>query len=230
MHLNNCNIITIDGESASGKSSVAEEISLQLGYVHLDSGIIFRTMGYLMDKYAIDLSSLAKSLDQYEIMNEVNIVGQKVFDNGLDISNHIQSESSGLRAADLGRYEYFQNWFINYLRTQVANLNGSCVVSGRIGGTLIFPQAELKFYLTADIQTKASRRYNQLVSNRLFSFSFDDVVKSINSRDDLHKILHYWKFSLPEDSIVINTTSLAISQVVNKINLELSRNGCNRYY
>lgn len=214
MRNDSCDIITIDGESASGKSTTAEALALNLGYLHIDSGILFRTLGYFVDKYQLDLGSLAQSLDGRALMSEVQLIGLNVFHQGINISHEIQGEAAGLRAAELGKYEYFQNWFIQYLRDTVVQLKKPCIVSGRIGGTFIFPEARTKFFLTSKMQVKAERRFHQLQDEQHLKYRMEDILRSIHLRDDMQKILHYWKFTIPPDAIIIDTSFLNIDSVV----------------
>lgn len=212
-------IITVDGDSASGKSSVSEAIAQKFGYFHLDGGVIFRTMGFLMEMHSLDLSSLESSLDKGAIMNDVSFSGNAITYKGRDISYQIQCEEAGLRAASLGRYEYFQRWFIRYLRYLVESTSKPCIISGRIGGSIIFPSARWKFYLAADLNIKAKRRFDQLIENPNAVANFEHILQSISTRDNLQSIMHYWDIHIPESTIHIDTSFLTLADVIKSVEL-----------
>jgi cytidylate kinase len=206
-------IITIDGETASGKTTVSNRLAEYLGYKHIDGGAIFRSLGYLMDFYQLDLSSMLQSLLNEKILQELSFVSERVFFRKVEITTNIHSETSGLRAADLGKNEAFQKWFVCYLRSVVASSNSNCILSGRIGGSYIFPRANHKIYLIAKLEMKQNRRYSQLSINQEKSFSFDETRQSILYRDNIKSIIPYWKVTIPPDTHFLNTSFLTIDQV-----------------
>lgn len=214
---NKFKIITMDGESACGKSSIGEILSGKLNYCHLDSGMLFRTIAFAMQVQKLNISQINEQTLERIFKSDCTFEGSKVSYQGKNISEHLHSEEIGLLASELGKFERVQNWFINYqkilgTRTETQGFLG-IVVSGRIGGSIVFPEADIKFYLKASLQAKAIRRYDQLQKVTQGKMDFEEVRNSILQRDDIKNIISYRKINIPTDTITIDTTNLSLESL-----------------
>lgn len=214
---NKFHIITIDGESACGKSSIGESLSIKLRYSHIDSGMLFRTLAFAIEIQKLNISQTDKQTFERVFKNDCTFEGTKVSYQGKNISEDIHSEEVGLLASELGKFERVQNWFINYqkdLGTKIEKQGFSGMfVSGRIGGSITFPNADRKFYLKASLQAKAIRRYEQLMQVNSGIIDFEKVKNSILQRDNIKDIISYRKIDIPIDTITIDTTNLSLENL-----------------
>lgn len=207
------NIITVDGDTASGKTSVSNCLAQQLGYKHIDSGAIFRSLAFLMNHYGLDLNSMLFRLEEGNIMKDLLFINENVYFKEHDITSDIHNEKSGLRAAAIGNYEPFQSWFVKYLRGLVFTSRSNCIVSGRIGGSIIFPAATCKIYLRSNLDVKQQRRYLQFIGKQPNTSSFEETRNSILFRDNLKSVIPYWNIAVPPDTSFIETSRLSLPEV-----------------
>ena len=118
---NKFHIITIDGESACGKSTIGESLSIKLGYSHIDSGMLFRTLAFAIEIQKLNISQTNEQTLERIFNGDCTFEGTKVRYKEKDISEEIHSEEIGLLASELGKYERVQNWFINYQKQPFLN-------------------------------------------------------------------------------------------------------------
>lgn len=211
-------IITVDGEGGSGKTTTCEYFSRRLSFFHLDSGALFRWLALSLkteglDANLIPLAHLQHTLDSFHQRFGTSTVDYKR-------PPIVQSESTGLLAHELGKCERVQTWFIVYQRTlaaQMLNANFKGVfVSGRLGGSSVFPNAEKKFYFKADALCRARRRCEQLKQCGIQDIDFDGTLKAMLERDALNKTRIDEMTNESRHTIVIDTTYLTLPQLFNK--------------
>ena len=215
----NTHIITIDGLAGSGKSAVSKKLSQNLGFYLLDSGILYRTFAYI--KNIENINAFNKDNIGY-LMSHLSLVPTNdlrfniVFKNN-DITNKLYSEEIGLAASVVSKIEL--------LRLALLDLQHECIrdpgliANGRDMGTKVFPNAILKLYFTANLNIRAERRYNQLLSNDSTA-NIEDIKKSLQDRDEKDINRDISPLKAAKDAIIIDSSELNIESVLDKI-LEL---------
>ena len=207
-------IIAIDGPAGSGKSTTAKLLAEKLGYVYLDTGAMYRaiTLFFIDNKNDLkDLSLLSKSL------NEVNIFIKyekdfKIFINHLNVTNRIRESNVDRMVSYISKLDFVRNKLIIIQRKFSEGKN--IVVEGRDIASNVFPNADFKFFLNADINERAKRR---LKDKQYASMSIENLVKEIKKRDMIDSNREISPLIKVDDAIEINTTSLTIKQQVKKI-------------
>lgn len=153
-------VIAIDGPAASGKSTTAKSLAKKLKYVYIDSGAMYRACGLMSLQENVDLNNekaLAEMLENIAIDIEYNESGNRIILNGKDVSKRI-------READITKLSS-QIAVIGIVRTKMVELqrkmgeNGAVIMDGRDIGTVVFPDADFKFFMIADVHTRAVRRW-----------------------------------------------------------------------
>jgi CMP/dCMP kinase len=212
-------IITVDGEGGSGKTTTCEYFSRKLDFFHLDSGALFRWLALSLkteglNANLIPLAHLQHTLDSFHQRFGTSTVDHK------SPPLIVQSESTGLMAHELGKCERVQTWFTVYQRTLASKmLNGNfkgVFVSGRLGGSSVFPNAEKKFYFKADALCRATRRCEQLKQCGIQDIDFEATLKTMLERDALNKTRIKDMTNESSNTIVIDTTYLTLPQLFDK--------------
>jgi cytidylate kinase len=221
-------IIAIDGPVASGKSTTAREVARRLGYLYIDSGAMYRAVALralrlgvdLMDAEAVSAAASEAGIDLHE--NEGNL---RILLDGEDVTGAIRmpevAEASSHAAAIPGVREALIR------RQREMGQAGGIVMDGRDIGTVVFPEAELKVYLTASPETRARRRYAELRTKDVAS-SLSETERQIRERDerDLQTQTRQSGGLYAQDAVVIDTTRLSIQEQVNTIlSLAMDRGG-----
>lgn len=211
-------VITIDGPSGTGKGTLCHMIAGHLGWHFLDSGAIYRVLAYaaVIKKVALDdiegLLALAKNLDlRFE---ERSGDGAIVFLEGLDITDEIRQEKCGQDASTIAVISGVRDALLERQR-QFAQLPG-LVTDGRDMGTVVFPHALIKIYLTASPEVRANRRYFQLQHAQI-NVSLADVVEELSKRDARDSGRLHAPLKPAADSIEIDTTGLSVVQVYERV-------------
>lgn len=209
-------VVTIDGPSGSGKGTVASLLAGKLGFALLDSGALYRVLGIATLKGGIDLSSpeqvsaVAKDMDV-----EFGLEGaDSVSLNGEDVSLEIRTDVGSDLASKVGAIpEARAALFQRQLDFRKAP---GLVADGRDMGTVVFPDADLKIYLTASPEERAQRRYKQLIGKGIGAI-LPDLLRELKERDQRDSEREISPLRPAEDAFVIDTTSLDLDQVVEKV-------------
>ncbi len=222
-------VVAIDGPAGSGKSTVSKLLARKLGFVHLNSGALFRALGYegVSRSIALNdnelLSQLAHSL---RFSYELDLDGRThFFVNGADYAEIISKREAGEWASQVGLLPGVRQAFEKVQR-EVAQKH-SIVVEGRDAGTVVFPQAQFKFYLEASPEVRAKRRYLELQEKQNRSnksgtcgidmLSLDAILEELSIRDQRDSTRKLAPQRAAEDAIIIDTSELGVEEVVDKI-------------
>jgi cytidylate kinase len=206
-------IIAIDGPTASGKGTVAQLVAKELGFHYLDSGALYRIVGLASLHQQIDLSH-HDQLGQMTRGLKIRFDQQGVFLDENDISEAIRTEEMGQRASAVGAIPQVRQALVELQKSFLA-LPG-LVADGRDMGTVIFPQAQLKVFLTASAQIRAQRRYKQLIAKGI-SANIDILTKDLLDRDQRDTHRSTAPLIQSEDAYLLDTSDLSIDQAVQKI-------------
>ncbi len=210
-------IITIDGPAGSGKSTVARILAERLGILYLDTGAIYRSLGYLALKNGIPLDDedrLAELAASMELSLEKGPSGTKVILNGEDVSSKIRTEEIGQAASSVSRHPKVRQALLELQRSFARK--GSLVAEGRDTGTVVFPNAHVKVFLTASPEVRAQRRYREL-KEKGEEADYQAILESIVRRDRQDSSREVAPLKPAEDAVVIDTSELTVEEVVDRV-------------
>lgn len=198
--------IAIDGPSGSGKSSVAKAVAKRLGLLHLDTGGMYRTLGYKVIKDNLNLENIEEVLKNLDL----KIVNKKFFLDGEDVSEKIRSNEVSKIASKVSSIKSVREYMVN-LQREISS-NNDVILDGRDIGTVVFPNAEAKIYLTASPEVRANRRYLEDGS-----LSYEKILEDILKRDydDSHR--EHSPLKVADGAKIIDTDNLSFEEVVEKI-------------
>jgi len=210
-------IIAIDGPAASGKSTAAKGVAKCLGITYLDTGAMYRAVTFGLIKNNISFTGfieLKKYVDNMNLEFKYTQTGSMVFLNGEDISKEIRSQVVTNNVSEVSAMSYIRNSMVNIQRK--ISSSKDCVVEGRDIGTVVFPKADFKFFLIANVETRAKRRLKDLTGNDK-NISIERLINDINIRDYKDTKRVNSPLEKADDAIEINTTDLTINEIINKI-------------
>jgi cytidylate kinase len=204
------NLITIDGPAGSGKGTIAKQLSEVLKLNYLDSGAIYRILGLHLIENNIPIDNedlIKKSIEKANIQ----FSGHKISLNNRDVTDEIRTESIAKIASLIAANKTVRESILDLQRSFLKK--PGLVAEGRDMGTVVFPEAKNKFFLTASVQERADRRYKQLISKG-FDVSIPDLVVEIQERDfrDINRTIS--PLVPAANAVIIDTTKLSPSQVV----------------
>jgi len=216
-------IITIDGPVASGKSSVARLIAHDLGFFYINSGLLFRTYAYiLMRDASLSAQQLARvspsqieAVDLDELRYVVENGTEQVLYRGENITHELRSEMVSQASSIVATNTVVRALILAYERFLAAQ-HESIVIDGRDTGSVVFPHAELKIYLTAQPAVRA-KRWQLDQEKRGVKLTIEQALDEVNARDLRDKNRLIAPLIQPEDAHVIESSDLTIKEVVNKI-------------
>jgi cytidylate kinase len=220
-------IITIDGPSGVGKSTVSRKVAAATGYTYLDTGAMYRGVGLYLQQQQIDLSDTEAIVEKLRTLDlqltpavdEVSDVGVLV--NGVDVSREIRTPAIAMAASAASAVPAVREVLTQM--QQAIGRAGRIVAEGRDTGTVVFPNATNKFYLDAQPEERAQRRCAQLLSKGIVA-DFEEVLAQTLIRDKNDSQRDIAPLRPAEDAVYIDTTALDIDAVVAKIIAIVNRN------
>lgn len=203
-------VITIDGPSASGKGSLASNLAQQLGYQYLDSGALYRVAAYAALQAGLSLE-LVNEIDIAQLAAQLPLrfAGEMVLLDGVDVSDAIRSEAGGMNASKVSAMPAVRQALVQ-LQHSFHQLPG-LVADGRDMGTVIFPQARLKVYLTATANKRAERRYKQLISKGIPAI-IDSLRTDLEERDARDSSRSVAPLKPAQDALLLDNSDLSIAE------------------
>lgn len=214
-------IITMDGPAGAGKSTLSRMLASELDFLMLDSGAIYRTMAMalILKGVSIDVSGIPQeTLGQIRINVRPNKTLMKIFLNDVQIGEEIRSEEIGIAASSFATLPEVRSSLLDVQRSIAMDWN--LVAEGRDMGIVVFPDAFIKFFVTAELEERANRRYKELLG-RGESPDFDVVMSEMRARDSRDMSRKAAPLAPAPDSILIDTTNLtqqaAILQMIDLV-------------
>ena len=217
-------IITIDGPAGSGKSTIAKELAKKLHILYVDSGAMYRAVTYsiLQNKIELSNSAVAEHLKTISIKLEVINDTQETFLNELNVSKEIRSSEVTTTVSLVASLPAVRDWLLIQQRIFAQQLD--LIMDGRDIGTIVFPNAEYKFFLTASIEERAKRRTKEFESKGI-NATLDSIQQEMIKRDTLDASRTLAPLVKADDAMEIDTTSLLIEEVIQLILETLENKG-----
>ncbi len=220
------NIITIDGPVGAGKSTVARALARRLGYAYLDTGAMYRAIGWKVSVNGIESNDANLELLCSNTRLEVRLTDnlQKIIVDGKEITEEIRTPEMSRMASIVSSYGPVRRYLVKLQRETGlvwAKQYGGVVVEGRDMGTVVFPDSAFKFYLDADISERGKRRWKELRDKGL-DVDLSETIKRIKDRDDNDQGRSIDPLKKADDARVIDTTGLSLDEVVEKLVSEIS--------
>lgn len=223
--MNSVKIITIDGPSGSGKGTISRILAEQLGFHYLDSGALYRLLGLVAVRHGIEISinanltQLAKNMD---VSFQAKADGHNiVLLEGEDVTDELRTEETGALASRVAENPEVRSALLER-QHQFAKLPG-LVADGRDMGTKVFPEAQLKIFLTASIEERAKRRYKQLLE-RGENVKLRALEEQVRSRDERDMNRKTSPLAVATDAVEVDSSDLTIQEAVDRVqNLAILR-------
>ena len=210
-------IVAIDGPAGSGKSTVARALATKLGFVHVDTGALYRAVALLAIRQKIaadDEAGLAAAMKSARIEFRSLAAGNRLFVNGEDISDKIRSEEVSKAASQVSAHAAVRSGLLGLQRALGGK--GGSVLEGRDIGTVVFPDADVKIFLNASPEERARRRAAELTA-RGAPASAAAVLADMRERDKSDSTRALSPLKKAEDATEVDTTRLSIVQVIDHI-------------
>ena len=225
LYMNKKLIIAIDGPAGSGKSSIGDMLAERLGYIHLSTGAIYRALGWKANARGIDFSDVP-ALER--LIEETSIEFQRREDgpvavllDGEDVSERIVTNEVGMLASAVSAIPEVRKGLLSLQRK--AGQEGEVILDGRDIGTVVFPDADVKFYLDASAEERARRRRLQLQEQGIES-NLERLIQDIRKRDHDDSTREIAPLRQAEDAVYIDSSTLSREDVVEKMFAEIKKN------
>jgi len=213
-------IITIDGPAGVGKGTIAKIISKSLGFKYLDSGAMYRALALFADLNGVsdnDSDRLKKILIDLHIQFIEDEEGERVLLNTDDVTEDIRTNEISTLASKFAANDIVRKILREMQRRMIKDKD--FIAEGRDMGTYVFPDAEYKFYLDADLKIRAKRRADQLKEILGINMNEENVAKEISNRDNLDMTRESCPLHPAADAVIIDTSNMTIDEVVLKIKM-----------
>lgn len=209
--------IAIDGPAGAGKSTIAKMLAKELGYVYVDTGAMYRAMAYYFLQQGIDKedeAAINAAVDGADVTIRYEDGAQKVLLNGADVTGSLRTEQVGNMASSTSVYPAVRVKLVA-LQQKLAK-TADVIMDGRDIGTCVLPDAQVKIYLTASVETRAKRRYDELVEKGEPA-DRTKIEEDIKERDyrDMHREMSPLRQA--DDAVLVDSSDMSIEQVVSAI-------------
>lgn len=206
--------IAIDGPGGAGKSTIAKRLAKELGYHYVDTGAIYRTVGYHMSLMGVgpkDKDGIERCIDDVniEIFWEDDV--QHMILNGQDVTGDIRTPEMSMMASGVSAQKCVRDYLLQMQRDLAKTQN--VIMDGRDIGTVVLPNATVKIYLTASAEVRAQRRYLEL-QQKGEKVAYEKVLQELKDRDwqDMHRDIAPLKCA--DDAVVVDSSDLTVDEVI----------------
>ena len=207
--------IAIDGPAGAGKSTIAKALAKELGFHYVDTGAIYRTLGYFFDMIGIgpkDIDGITRLIDECVIEIEWDEDGsQHMFLNEIDVSEDIRTPEISKIASTVSAHKLVRDTLLDMQRDVAKKHN--VIMDGRDIGSVVLPKADVKFYLTASPEVRAKRRFDELAAKGSKD-TFSKVLKDVNDRDYADMNREVAPLKQTRSHILVDTSDMDVDQVI----------------
>ena len=210
-------VITIDGPSGAGKGTISRMLADKLGFHYLDSGALYRLLGLAAVRHSVDLanpSSLSVLAGHMDIDFDTSAKGLKVILEGENVTAELRSENTATLASQVASYPMVRTALLQ--RQQLFARSPGLIADGRDMGTVVFPEAPLKIYLTASAEERAQRRYKELLAKGE-NVSLRALEEQVRSRDERDMSRDASPLIPAADAVQLDTSELSIQEVMDTV-------------
>ena len=207
-------IIAFDGPAGSGKSTIAKIISEKLGITYLDTGAMYRAVTLYFLENNVDFNDESQVEINLEKI-ELEFINDELYLNNKDVSVQIREKNVNDNVSFVSAIRIVREKMVDLQRKMSGKK--SVVLDGRDIGTVVFPNADYKFYVTASVDVRTRRRYEEELQKGISNLSFDEVKKSMENRDYIDSNREVTPLRKADDAIEIDTSDMSIEEVLEKI-------------
>ena len=212
-------IVAIDGPAAAGKSTTAIGVAKRLGITYLDTGAMYRavTLGLIENNINFEDSiELEKYLIQIKLEFSKDKKGALLFLNNRNVTEQIRSTKITENVSEVSALKIVRKFMVNIQRQMAKDYD--CILEGRDIGTVVYPNADFKFFLVADERSRAKRRlYDMMNAGMSEALDIDDVLRDLNNRDHKDSTRKHSPLKIADDAEIIDTTNFTLNEVIDKI-------------
>lgn len=212
-------IVTIDGPAGSGKSTAARGLAERLGFEFLDTGAMYRAVALTLTRAGIDFADQPNVEAQLERIH-IDMLPGRIILNGEDVSKTIRTPEMASASSKVAAFHYVRTFLVDQQRTIACGRDMVC--EGRDQGTVVFPSAECKFFLTASTQSRAKRRFAEM-RGRGLPVVFKTVLAEQEERDRRDSSRAVSPLRAAHDAIIIDTSEMTVEQTVCRLEEEVRR-------
>ena len=217
-------LITIDGPAGAGKTTVSRTLADRLGYRYIDTGALYRAVAYEVKSRGVNPKSeteLADLCRRLQLGFKTGAKGLRLYSGATDISDRIRTPEISMLASSVSAIAVVREYLLDVQRD--IGRHKEAVFEGRDMGTVVFPAADVKFFLSASLTTRALRRYEELKSQS--DQSLDTVEKDMQRRDTNDSTRSLAPLKPAGDAIVIDSTDLSVEEVVDQMMARILEKG-----
>lgn len=210
-------IVAIDGPSGSGKSTVAKRLAGKLGYMYIDTGAMYRAVALQAKRDNIDINdsaALIRLCESVKLEFVPDNGGLRTILNGEDVSEAIRTPEMSMAASDISARKEVRQALLSLQRRM--GESGGVVLEGRDVGTVIFPNAEAKFFLDASLEERGKRRYKELAAKGI-DVTLEQTIEDVRKRDINDSSREIAPLKMADDAVLVDSTNIGVEEVVEKM-------------
>ena len=204
-------VITLDGGAGTGKGSIGRLVAEHLNIKYIDTGLYYRAITYLMMKKK--LRNMDAIVEEARKM-KLEIIDQYTLLNGDKLSIDLRTKEIDDNVGEISLFNEVRQVINEKIREEVSN--SSAILDGRDCGSVIYPTADYKFFITCDVETRAKRRYEQDLAMGIEN-DLDNIRKNIEKRDEIDKNRQFGTLIVPKDAIIIDTSGKTLEESVEEV-------------
>ena len=210
-------VVAIDGPAGTGKSSAARFLAQQLDFIYVDTGAIYRALAYLAEKRGVDPKDPKKLV---ALIPEIAIVVDsvqrctRIIIDGKVIESELRSEKISRLSSLVSQHKIVREALLPIQRDLIKQIDNGAIFEGRDIGTVVFPNAPLKIFITANSETRAKRRYDELKNSS--QSTYQEVLQEIKNRDERDETRSSAPMQKAHDAYVLDTSFMTLAEVTNK--------------